>query len=57
MLLPLGARAERVNKALTDAGLIVRNISFRGKQYMRITLGLPVEDEQIKAALSKAFLD
>ena len=57
VLLPLGARAERVNKALTDAGLIVRNISFRGKQYMRITLGLPVEDEQIKAALSKAFLD
>ena len=57
ILLPLGARAERVNKSLTDAGLIVRNISFRGKQFMRVTLGLPLEDEQIKRALRKALTD
>ena len=57
ILLPLGSRADRVNKAMAESGLIARNMTFRGKQYMRISLGLPSEDEQIKKALKQALID
>ena len=48
--------AARVNQALLQQGVIVRPVASYGMpEYLRVTVGLPAENERFLAALKVAF--
>jgi histidinol-phosphate aminotransferase len=55
-LMKIGEKAERVYEGLLKEGVIVRVMTGRGLQhYLRISVGLPVENEKFIQALEKVL--
>jgi histidinol-phosphate aminotransferase len=54
LLIHLGPRAEEIYKTLLQDGVIVRSMASYGlRDYVRVTIGLPEENERFIAALRK----
>jgi histidinol-phosphate aminotransferase len=54
ILIKLGARAEEIYKALLQKGVIIRSMASYGlRDYVRVTIGLPEENERFIGLLKK----
>lgn len=53
VLLPLGDNSASLAEEFARAGIIVRRLTFKGVGMLRVSIGLPDENERIKAVLSK----
>jgi histidinol-phosphate aminotransferase len=54
ILIKLGARAEEIYKAFLQKGVIIRSMASYGlKDYVRVTIGLPEENERFIGLLKK----